>query len=177
MYPAKLRPEKKRTSAQISPGPNAAERAVGPFGKQRQDNEGHDPEPHARSESDIVNPFHERVQPGFLDEQQGGERDDPAREADGSDAREHAGCQHHEGRDLCRAIDVLTAGRDVRRRHDRDGTREQDGRWYRDAGDPQPSTEPADGAQHRKRANTGKMRARSFGMAGPLTLEPNGRAA
>ena len=62
------------------------------------------------------------------------DRNDPTREPDRADAGEQSGGQHHERRHFRRAVDVVTAARDVGGGDDRGGPGEQDGRRCGDAG-------------------------------------------
>lgn len=103
-------------------GPDPAERTIRTFRKQRQDDQGHYREAGARSESHVVDSLHERVQPGLLDEQQGQNRDDAARDPERSDAGEDAGRQDDERGRLGRAVDVLATACDVPGHDHRDGT-------------------------------------------------------
>ena len=126
---------------------NPAKRTVWPFRQERQDNEGHHRKSDARLQPHIVDPLHQRVQSRFLDQQQGDERNSPTCKPDRSHAGKYARGQHHEGRHLCRAVNVPATARDVGCGNDRDSPGKQDGRGSRDAGVPQPSAEPAHGSR------------------------------
>jgi hypothetical protein len=151
--------------------PDAPERTVRPFWKKRQYDERHDGEPHARSQPDVVDPLHQRVQPGFFEQEQRQQRDDAACDPDRSDAGHHARGEHDEGRGLGRAVDVMPAAGDVGGGYDRDGPGEKNRRRRGDARRPQPPGQAADGAEHRERADAGKAGRRALGVSRPLTLQ------
>ena len=61
--------------------PDAAPRTVRAGRQQRQHHDGHHGEANRRAQFEIVNPAHERVQPGLLEQHEDLDRDDRAREA------------------------------------------------------------------------------------------------
>ena len=67
--PRKLRPREKKDEEPELARSDAAKRSTRAGGQQRQDDEGHHGEANRRSQFLIVNPAHQRVQPGFLDEE------------------------------------------------------------------------------------------------------------
>ena len=149
----------------------------GPSGSSGRMTTGHDREAHTGSKLQVVDPLHERVQPGFLDEQQSLEGDDRAGKSKGPGPGEQPRGKDNQGSDLGRRVDILAAGCDVCGRDDRDGSREENGCRRRQPGLPQPSAEPGECPEHREGPNAGETGARPFGMPGPLTLDANGGAA
>ena len=157
--------------------PEAAERAVGPLREQRQDDAGHDREAHTGSKLHVIDPPHERVQPGFLHEQQRLERDDRAGKPIGPGPGEQPRGKNNQGSDLRRPVHILAAGCGVCHRDDRDGAREEHRCRRRQPGLPQPSAEPGQCPEHREGPNPAETGDRPVGMPGPLTLQTDGAPA
>ena len=69
------------------------------------------------------------------------------------DARKDTGCEHDQGGAFGRAIDILTAGRDIPGDGDRDGPGQQHGRRWQETCCTQPAAQPRDDPEQRKRAD------------------------
>ena len=174
-YPTKLRPEKKKHQRPEFPWTHPAQWSVGPLRQQRQNDQRHDPESHARSHAHVVDVTGQRVEPRLLDEQKRYEGEDGAGQLHRSHTCQRTGRQYDECSDLRGAVDVAPAAGDVGGRDKGHRTREQNRGRSRHAGHPEPAAESAQAAKQRERADSREPRRGTDSVSGPFAFEPDGR--
>ena len=107
----------------------------------------------------------------LLDQQQVGHRDDCAREREPPESREHAGCDHHQRRDLGGRLDVVPARRDVARQNESDRGPEQDRGERGKSLDPQAGGNAGESPEQREGTHAAKARLVTTRVPRPLPLD------